>query len=111
MSVCVYCYYVYLYRYLNLLFIFDCFFFFKQKTAYEMRISDGSSDVCSSDLVKRRDEGRFAAGNGLQPHGLEHVARGNAKPHKKSSPHFCFCQALQCPPCEGQYHQSRRSEA
>src|SRR3546814_10341692 len=26
-------------------------FFFKQKTAYEMRISDWSSDVCSSDLV------------------------------------------------------------
>src|SRR3546814_6317929 len=26
-------------------------FFFKQKTAYEMRISDGSSDVCSSDLT------------------------------------------------------------
>src|SRR3546814_2339606 len=29
------------------------FFFFKQKTAYEMRISDWSSDVCSSDLVDR----------------------------------------------------------
>src|SRR3546814_1480798 len=29
---------------------FWCFFFFKQKTAYEMRISDWSSDVCSSDL-------------------------------------------------------------
>src|SRR3546814_19430558 len=29
------------------------FFFFKQKTAYEMRISDWSSDVCSSDLPKR----------------------------------------------------------
>src|SRR3546814_10113571 len=29
-----------------------CFFFFKQKTAYEMRISDWSSDVCSSDLQK-----------------------------------------------------------
>src|SRR3546814_9196154 len=28
------------------------FFFFKQKTAYEMRISDWSSDVCSSDLGK-----------------------------------------------------------
>src|SRR3546814_1425163 len=27
-------------------------FFFKQKTAYEMRISDWSSDVCSSDLLK-----------------------------------------------------------
>src|SRR3546814_2539261 len=29
---------------------FVVFFFFKQKTAYEMRISDWSSDVCSSDL-------------------------------------------------------------
>src|SRR3546814_9218616 len=29
------------------------FFFFKQKTAYEMRISDWSSDVCSSDLCTR----------------------------------------------------------
>src|SRR3546814_7049391 len=29
------------------------FFFFKQKTAYEMRISDWSSDVCSSDLLSR----------------------------------------------------------
>src|SRR3546814_5703089 len=28
------------------------FFFFKQKTAYELRISDWSSDVCSSDLVR-----------------------------------------------------------
>src|SRR3546814_5316133 len=37
--------------------VFVCmffFFFFKQKTAYEMRISDWSSDVCSSDLVLRR---------------------------------------------------------
>src|SRR3546814_20599369 len=38
------------------------FFFFKQKTAYEMRISDWSSDVCSSDLrdvgsTRRRDDG------------------------------------------------------
>src|SRR3546814_1195909 len=32
--------------------IVDFFFFFKQKTAYEMRISDWSSDVCSSDLKK-----------------------------------------------------------
>src|SRR3546814_703234 len=34
------------------------FFFFKQKTAYEMRISDWSSDVCSSDLAASED-GRF----------------------------------------------------
>src|SRR3546814_8077736 len=32
-------------------FFFSFFFFFKQKTAYEMRISDWSSDVCSSDLL------------------------------------------------------------
>src|SRR3546814_5922181 len=31
--------------------VFIFFFFFKQKTAYEMRISDWSSDVCSSDLA------------------------------------------------------------
>src|SRR3546814_6252242 len=31
--------------------LFFLFFFFKQKTAYEMRISDWSSDVCSSDLL------------------------------------------------------------
>src|SRR3546814_5232369 len=34
---------------------FDLFFFFKQKTAYEMRISDWSSDVCSSDLSGGHD--------------------------------------------------------
>src|SRR3546814_9878238 len=33
--------------------VFGCFFF-KQKTAYEMRISDWSSDVCSSDLADIR---------------------------------------------------------
>src|SRR3546814_17738068 len=32
-------------------FVLCIFFFFKQKTAYEMRISDWSSDVCSSDLI------------------------------------------------------------
>src|SRR3546814_3418511 len=37
------------------------FFFFKQKTAYEMRISDWSSDVCSSDLWLRVDQPRSAA--------------------------------------------------
>src|SRR3546814_14347466 len=40
------------------------FFFFKQKTAYEMRISDWSSDVCSSDLLT--GAGREHAGNQLE---------------------------------------------
>src|SRR3546814_13123134 len=33
------------------LLVLEVFFFFKQKTVYEVRISDWSSDVCSSDLV------------------------------------------------------------
>src|SRR3546814_3976532 len=44
---------------------FGFFFFFKQKTAYEMRISDWSSDVCSSDLAAAiqhwTDSGKIAA--------------------------------------------------
>src|SRR3546814_9881728 len=39
------------------------FFFFKQKTAYEMRISDWSSDVCSSDLA----QGPERLDHGAQP--------------------------------------------
>src|SRR3546814_7007935 len=35
------------------------FFFFKQKTAYEMRISDWSSDVCSSDLLPAMAQGKL----------------------------------------------------
>src|SRR3546814_3769241 len=45
--VMLYCVYVDI-----LVYFIEClFFFFKQKTAYEMRISDWSSDVCSSDLL------------------------------------------------------------
>src|SRR3546814_1808999 len=48
----------------------NCFFFFKQKTAYEMRISDWSSDVCSSDLQPEflAGEGRGKARRLLQQH-------------------------------------------
>src|SRR3546814_3488250 len=44
--------YVVFYTVYGCVFIWLFFFFFKQKTAYEMRISDWSSDVCSSDLMK-----------------------------------------------------------
>src|SRR3546814_740477 len=44
------------------------FFFFKQKTAYEMRISDWSSDVCSSDLdVYRLGSARVEVSQARQP--------------------------------------------
>src|SRR3546814_3123847 len=42
----------------DLVYISFFFFFFKQKTAYEMRISDWSSDVCSSDLGDRNGDNR-----------------------------------------------------
>src|SRR3546814_6888586 len=56
-------------------------FFFKQKTAYEMRISDWSSDVCSSDLG-RQTRNRFSRGRRdseaqlrRQPHRAQHAHR------------------------------------
>src|SRR3546814_6646356 len=51
--------------------LFGCyvlFFFFKQKTAYEMRISDWSSDVCSSDLEKAT---RLPVQEGLPRHATQ----------------------------------------
>src|SRR3546814_15593157 len=42
-------------------------FFFKQKTAYEMRISDWSSDVCSSDLCGERGEFQVGAHVDVRP--------------------------------------------
>src|SRR3546814_5710271 len=55
---------------------FCIFFFFKQKTAYELRISDWSSDVCSSDLVENAARQARAA--------LEQERRG-AIPHDPRS--------------------------
>src|SRR3546814_6229716 len=53
-------------------------FFFKQKTAYEMRISDWSSDVCSSDLIA----GRAAA------RGLSSVGAGPDASHRRDGGDF-----------------------
>src|SRR3546814_5361262 len=66
------------------------FFFFKQKTAYEMRISDWSSDVCSSDLTDRgvralagaaapgpADAGIAGAGGEIRRGGLWRPAAGS----------------------------------
>src|SRR3546814_2093218 len=55
------------------------FFFFKQKTAYEMRISDWSSDVCSSDLTVAAGAEALArllqGGDGMADHIQEIVER------------------------------------
>src|SRR3546814_17973512 len=87
---------------LVLFYVFLCFFFFfKQKTAYEMRISDWSSDVCSSDLTTDRFYGygeivrpRHAHIGGRtdvqrdqvvahrRPTGTEHTAVGQVQPDR-----------------------------
>src|SRR3546814_5582726 len=63
--------------------MFLLFFFFKQKTAYEMRISDWSSDVCSSDLSFALDlprpGGRIAEATRIMGAYLREVIRLNAE--------------------------------
>src|SRR3546814_17094898 len=77
---------------------YSCFllFFFKQKTAYEMRISDWSSDVCSSDLARIWPSGImrrvpnapivFAAGT---------MALGSPKASRRAQPP-ASCQTAPC---------------
>src|SRR3546814_10339194 len=50
-------------------------FFFKQKTAYEMRISDWSSDVCSSALSSLADQGTLELRDGAEHVEGEHSTR------------------------------------
>src|SRR3546814_17992242 len=57
------------------------FFFFKQKTAYEMRISDWSSDVCSSDLFRSAATG--GSDDPAQP-GTLRGRRGYVRPANSS---------------------------
>src|SRR3546814_15488747 len=57
------------------------FFFFKQKTAYEMRISDWSSDVCSSDLIEngRTHDWAYASYEGRTTIAAEAARAGGVK--------------------------------
>src|SRR3546814_2680898 len=52
------------------------FFFFKQKTAYEMRISDWSSDVCSSDLHREQPDLRLHIREGIPEEQALVLSRG-----------------------------------
>src|SRR3546814_10810634 len=70
------------------MFVFYCrFFCFKQKTAYEMRISDWSSDVCSSDLTFAQ---QMTVVHGHLLAGIE-IARGK---HKAQVPQASRCECM-----------------
>src|SRR3546814_10746457 len=95
---------------LHTMFVLVTFFFFKQKTAYEMRISDWSSDVCSSDLA--------SAGNHAL---LELAGRETERKSEKHRAHGVGCDdggrhpgARQCrierPRPDARRHLGRASE-
>src|SRR3546814_10561828 len=70
------------------------FFFFKQKTAYEVRISDWSSDVCSSDLIhdlEKRDGACSRYGNVIERHGRVDVAVHNVGGTIWAKPFWDYC--------------------
>src|SRR3546814_17006019 len=68
--------------------MFFFFFFFKQKTAYEMRISDWSSDVCSSDLRPPR-RWRQACLRAARPLAL-HICQNGRCLRRKRHPAFLW---------------------
>src|SRR3546814_2019704 len=82
-----------------------CVFFFKQKTAYEMRISDWSSDVCSSDLELRLSNGggsavRWVAGANYERSKVKEEAQASC-PDSSTAPLFF-------PSCEPNYTSDQK---
>src|SRR3546814_12131524 len=79
------------------------FFFFKQKTAYEMRISDWSSDVCSSDLMPaalfRWNENGDLMEIGVSPAQADVSPNSIAaqKPNSPATAPFRFCERAATP--------------
>src|SRR3546814_4730501 len=73
--------------------IYSFFFFFKQKTAYEMRISDWSSDVCSSDLDEKP-----------LPHRRSQGERMPAVKHTTTSPSRSHIPLASCDGCSFARH-------
>src|SRR3546814_863171 len=61
------------------------FFFFKQKTAYEMRISDWSSDVCSSDRREKRPQPRRKGAPYVEPIDFGRWLWRHARPEPKAA--------------------------
>src|SRR3546814_4532982 len=73
-------------------------FCFKQKTAYEMRISDWSSDVCSSDLTHRTADGRTQGPHRAAHHASPVTAQaGRSRHHHRQGQHRRGRAARQSP--------------
>src|SRR3546814_3585180 len=72
-------------------------FFFKQKTAYEMRISDWSSDVCSSDCTRRRPRPR-------------HLWQGRTRQHRAAARGAFSATSVAAPATRASHDAGGRSE-
>src|SRR3546814_13988298 len=80
------------------------FFFFKQKTAYEMRISDWSSDVCSSDLYIKNLKGQEAVLVFSGPNNLRKEVWEDYKANRKASRKpLCYWTIIDHLRAEGRY--------
>src|SRR3546814_18931615 len=95
--------------------VYVCFFFFKQKTAYEMRISDWSSDVCSSDLLDDVAAVR-ASFRAAEPFGGTGIAMGCGAARLgralcRSQPARYRLSALGPVPCPGRLERAIRLSA
>src|SRR3546814_4377285 len=90
------------------------FFFFKQKTAYEMRISDWSSDVCSSDLATTIIDYQRAAATrrhreqGRDPVALANMAEGLIEPDREIDDAVCQCLYKLLPTLKPRYRSEER---
>src|SRR3546814_7730617 len=71
--------------FMNLLVVCICVFVFKQKTAYDMRISDWSSDVCSSDLSQHRQQPGVGHTQQYAAPGAAESRPGGADAHRRGA--------------------------
>src|SRR3546814_19197108 len=77
------------------------FFFFKQKTAYELRISDWSSDVCSSDLSRR------ARRRAMTAHGRSRASRSSSRSAITTWPTTSSTSCSRAPPMRPRSEERR----
>src|SRR3546814_10616796 len=88
--------------------MFFLFVFFKQKTAYEMRISDWSSDVCSSDLWAISLDGSPAIIGSIRLAILQRAISQGSKPNTESYKRAQFGLRPYAVPARGKRSEARR---
>src|SRR3546814_425020 len=97
--------------YLLFKFFLCLFFFFKQKTAFGMRISDWSSDVCSSDLTRTPSPARWRPGRSPGRASTSSSRSRRSIPSFCASTTWCCCRTWARPPSRAASPWARRSSS